>query len=169
MPCGCQIPGPAYPENGEWGPFAWSILHGLAERTTRIVFALYENDERRAWIELLKATGNMLPCSECRDHYKAWLQAHPVSSIQTMPYSQLREWIRTWIWTLHEDVNTRLGKPSFPYTDVTAKYSSVGISWTFKTFELVEKKAIQQQGVNLKAWLDWVKPYRTLTSVYGIT
>lgn len=169
MPCGCRIPGPAYPENGEWGPFAWRILHSLAERVTRIVFPLYENDERRAWIELLKSTGNMLPCEECRSHYKEWLLAHPVTSIQTMPYSQLREWIRTWIWTLHEDVNTRLGKTGIPYSDLSSTYSSTNISWTFKTFELVEKRAIQQQGVNLKAWLDWVKYYRTLTSVYGIS
>ena len=169
MPCGCRIPGPAYPENAEWGPFAWTILHALAERTTRIVYALYEKDERRAWVELLKATGNMLPCEECRTHYNTWLAEHPVTSIMTMPYSELREWIRTWLWSLHENVNLRLGKESFPYENLTQKYSSGSISWTFKTFELIEKRAIQQQGVNLKAWLDWVKQYRTLTSVYGIT
>ncbi len=169
MPCGCRIPGPSYPENGEWGPYAWTILHALAEKTTRIVYPLYENDERRAWIELLKATGPMLPCEECRGHYQTWLEAHPVTSIKTMPYSQLREWIRTWLWTLHEDVNRRLEKASFAYADLTNKYGSGSISWTFKTFELVEKRAIEQQGVNLKAWLEWVKHYRTLTSVYGIT
>lgn len=169
MPCACQTPGPAYPENREWGPFAWSLLHGLAEKSGKVVFQLYEADERRAWIQLLQITGGMLPCSECRDHYKAWLQGHPVTSIQSMPYANLKEWIRTWLWQLHENVNSRLDKPNLGFTDLTATYGSINISMQFKLFELIEKRAISQQGVPLNSWLAWVKQYRTLISVYGLS
>ena len=169
MPCSCQVPGPAYPENKEWGPFVWSILHALGEKSGKVVYSLYEADERRAWIQLLQLTGSMLPCSECRDHYKTWLQTHPVSSLLTMPYGSIRIWIRTWLWELHENVNMRLGKPSVEISALPDLYGPVHITMQFKLFELIEKRAIQQQGVPLNSWLSWVKHYRTLTSVYGLS
>jgi len=169
MPCSCKIPGPAYPENREWGPFIWSVLHGLAEKAGKVVFALYESDERRAWIQLLKAIGPMLPCSDCRDHYKVWITAHPVQTIETMPYASIKEWIRLWLWELHQDVNRRLDKAILPHTELSAQYSNINITMQFKLFELIEKRAIQQQGVPIQAWMTFVKHFRTLASVYGMT
>lgn len=169
MPCSCQIPGPAYPENKEWGPFVWSILHALAERATNIITPLYENDERRAWIGLLQTTGPMLPCSDCRTHYTEWIASHPLSTLLTIPKEQMRDWIRRWLYNIHQDVNTRLGKTGITFEELSSLYASGNISMEFKLFEMIEKRAIQQQGVNLKAWLAWVKHYRTLTSVYGIS
>jgi hypothetical protein len=66
-------------------------------------------------------------------------------------------------------VNQRLGKTGIPFENLTSLYGGKNISMDFKLFEMIEKRAIQQQGVNLKAWLEWVKQYRTLTSVYGIS
>ncbi len=168
MPCSCQIPGPAYPENKEWGPFVWMILHGLAERAGQVVFDLYKNDERRAWIVFIPAIGNMLPCDQCRGHFKEWLTNNPIHSISTMPYPEIKPFLRNWFWALHENVNARLGKPSFPFHQLTATYGSVNINYQFKLVELIEKRAIQQGGVQLQSWLTWVKHYRTLSSVYGL-
>lgn len=168
MPCSCLIPGPAYPENKEWGPFVWLLLHALAERFGQVITELYRNDEVRAWQSLLAATGDMLPCSDCRGHFKTWLSSHPVTPISKTPYSELKEWIRKWIWSLHEDVNKRLGKPSFPYENLTATYKGANIKYNFQLLELIEKRAIQQGGVGLVHWQNWVKQYRALTSVYGI-
>jgi hypothetical protein len=109
----------------------------------------------------------MLPCDNCRDHYKVWLDAHPVTEIQTMPYSSLREWIRRWLWELHNDVNLRLGKASLPYESLSATYSNFN-PMDFKLFDLIEKRAIQQGGVHLVAWNNWIKQYRTIVSVYGL-
>ena len=38
----------------------------------------------------------------------------------------------------------------------------------FKLFDLIEKRAIQQGGVHLVAWNNWIKQYRTIVSVYGL-
>lgn len=147
----------------------WAVLHGLAEKAGKVVFSLYEADERRAWVQLLKVTGTMLPCSDCRDHYKNWLESHPLVTIETMPYSSMKPFIQNWLWSLHQDVNARLGKPGVLLTDLPGLYGSVNISMEFKLFELIEKRAIQQGGVNLNAWMAWVKQYRTLMSVYGLS
>ncbi len=168
MPCKCLVPGPAYPENKEWGPFVWMILHGLAERAGNVVFDLYKSDERRAWVAFKPAIGNMLPCTECRDHFKSWLTDHPITSINTMPYQDIKSFVRNWFWSLHENVNQRLGKPSFAFAQLTETYGKININYQFQLFELIEKRAIQQGGVQLQSWLAWVKQYRTLASVYGL-
>lgn len=111
----------------------------------------------------------MLPCSDCRDHYKAWITAHPVQTIETMPYASIKEWIRLWLWELHQDVNRRLDKAILPHTELSAQYSNINITMQFKLFELIEKRAIQQQGVPIQAWMTFVKHFRTLASVYGMT
>jgi hypothetical protein len=135
---------------------------------------LFENDERRAWISFLQATGGMLPCEQCRDHYKAWIQKNPVSSIQTLPYNELKGFITLWIWNLHHDVNVRLGRFSSDtyvepaYTDLATLYSSTALDSRFKILELIEKSAIRQQGVSLTGWMLWTKQFRTLVGVYGM-
>jgi Erv1 / Alr family len=169
MPCACQIPGPAYPENKEWGPFLWTVLHALAERVGSTVASLYEADEKRAWIQLLQTTGSILPCDLCRDHYKSWLAANPVTSITNLAGPALKDFIKRWLWSLHGSVNSRLSKPSVAFEELTDLYSHANIQLQFKTFELIQKRAIQQGGVPLQTWMNWVKFYRTLTSVYGIT
>lgn len=168
MPCSCQVPAPNYPENQEWGPFLWSILHVLAERVTRVMSPLYENDERRAWVFFLHGTGNMLPCSDCRTHYASYLSAHPVKEIMTLPKSELALWIRRWLYDLHQEVNTRLGKEGIPFEELSSHYKNINIASLFQLFEMIEKRAIASQGVNLISWLEWVKQYRTLCSIYGI-
>ena len=55
------------------------------------------------------------------------------------------------------------------YTDLPGLYGSVNIGMQFKLFELIEKRAIQQTGVPLNNWLAWVKQYRTLMGVYGLS
>lgn len=169
MSCACQVPGPAYPENKEWGPFVWSILHGLGERVGKVVSPLFETDERRAWIVFLQTTGGMLPCDQCRDHYKVWIQENPVSSIQTLPYGELKGFISTWLWNLHHSVNVRLGRTEEPsLADLPTLYAKVNFGQQYKLVELIEKRAIQQMGVSFNAWLIWAKHFRTLMGVYGL-
>jgi hypothetical protein len=85
----------------------------------------------------------------------------------TLPYASLREWIRRWIFNIHNSVNVRLDKPIFSYNDLETSYATFD-PMNYKLFDLVEKRAIQQGGINILAWNTWTKHYRTLTSVYGI-
>lgn len=168
MPCNCIPKVYSYPENSEWGPAFWAVLHGLAERTTQILSPLFENDERRSWIHLLNSTETVLPCPDCSKHYRQWLSINPIGVIQTMPYAEIREFIRRWIYNLHHDVNTRSGKPSIEYEELTGLYKSQSISENFKILELVEKRAVQLQGVKLQSWINWTKHYKTLINIYGL-
>lgn len=168
MPCNCIPHVYSYPENSEWGRSFWTILHGLAERTTKILSPLFEHDERRSWIHLINSTEAVLPCPDCSKHYRQWLTTHPIGVIQTMPYAEIREFIRRWVYTLHDDVNRRSGKPSIDYNELGILYTSQSISEAFTILDAVEKRAVQLQGVKLKSWINWTNHYKTLVNIYGL-
>ena len=168
MPCNCTPKVYSYPENSEWGPLLWIILHSLAERATKVVSPLFEIEERKTWISLLQTTESILPCPDCRAHYKQWIDTHPVSIVQTMAYADLREFLRRWLYDLHQNVNSFSGKPGIAYEDLSTRYRSENIPATFKNLEPVEKRAIQLQGIKLQPWANWVKLYKSLLNVYGV-
>lgn len=165
MPCACQIPVPQYPETADWGPIVWTILHGLAEKAGR---AALPADEVREWQRLLKATADMLPCDKCRAHFSAFLKANPATALNTLPYNQLRIWIRSWFYTLHNEVNVETKKESFPFDKLAETYTKVNFQDLFWRLEPVMKKAIQLSGVSLLKWTTWVHSYKMMKSILSV-
>ena len=161
MPCSCQIPVPNYPDNAEWGPILWNILHGMAERAGRAVLPA---DEVREWQKLIKLTGDILPCDKCRDHYAAYLRSHPVSHFSKIPYSNLKTSVKTFFWELHNEVNTQNGKPIFLYDDLS-RYEKVNLQDLFWRIDPIMKKAIQLSGVSLLKWTAWVHSFKMMRSI----
>jgi hypothetical protein len=167
MPCACKVPADKYPENAEWGPIFWRILHGLAERAGTLTNVLLQGDERRTWIMLLTKIQDTLPCDVCRDHFGRWLAQYPVSGLLTIPYDAFGRWIRLWLFALHNEVNEGNDKPVFSEADLRAVYKDVSITATWRALEPVMKKAIGLNGVPLLAWKRWVNTVRQLQGLYG--
>lgn len=166
MVCSCKIPIETYPENAEWGPLFWKILHGLAEQCGKQININIQNDERRAWIQLLKHMQQTLPCDICRNHYSEWIQEHPVDSILTMQYSSVNQWIRTWLWTLHNTINEGNNLAIFLFEDLTTTYSGVNITSVWRALQPVIKKAISLNGISFIPWTKWLSYVRVLQSMY---
>jgi hypothetical protein len=165
MPCACQVPTPKYPETADWGPILWTILHGLAEKAGA---NLQPVDEIREWQKFITLTGEMLPCEQCRAHYSTFLKENPVTRLSEIPYSALRIYVKSWFWTLHNEVNTDNGKPVFDYDALTSTYGSVSFYDLYFRLEPVIKKAIQLSGVSLMKWMNWVKSFKMLRANMGI-
>lgn len=91
------------PQNHIWGPELWFLLHSSAERFGRPLSKRLPDDEKRIWTSLLRSLQYSLPCPLCKKHYAAYLTKHPITLT--------REGIRTWLWNLHNEVNTRNNKP----------------------------------------------------------
>lgn len=142
------------------------ILHGLASRAGTVAVPLLQPDDMRAWTGFLKATAKSIPCPTCREHYAAWVQENPIAPPDT--YYQFGEWIRDWIWRLHNRVNQRLGKPIFPKEELAEAYRNPTITAAIKSLESMEKRAIQLSGVSLLAWNDWLNKLKMIRSNYGI-
>ncbi len=165
MPCACQIPIPQYPDTADWGPILWTLLHGLAEQAGK---AALPADEIREWQKFLKVTGEMLPCDNCRSHYSAFLTANPQTQLSTIPYSDLKRWIRSWYFTLHNEINVENSKPVFEYSSLTSTYQSVNFTDLFYRLEPIIKKAIQMNGVSFLKWTAWTHSFKMLRSILGV-
>ena len=156
MPCSCIVDKPEYPQNDEWGPLLWSILHTLAEKAGRQTNNLTLGDEQRAWPLFVKTLAPVIPCPYCRDHFQEYLTKNPFDL--PMDYYEWKTYIPLYFYTLHESVNARLGKPSFPFADVSTKYKNPGtIKDTLAALEKIEQRAIKMGGVSLFYWKAWLK------------
>ena len=165
MPCACQIPVPQYPDTADWGPIMWSILHGFAEKSQRSALPA---DEVREWQKFLKLTGEVLPCEKCRGHYARYSKDNPLTHFAEVPYSSLKTAVKTWLWTLHNEVNVENGKPVFLYDDLTSKYGDVSIQDLFWRLDPVMKKAIQLNGVSYQKYFCWIYSFKMLKAVLGV-
>lgn len=162
MPCACQVPVPNYPENAEWGPILWEILHGIAECAGR---AVLPDDEVREWQKFVKLTGDILPCDKCRPHYAAYLKLHPATHFAKIPYSSLKTSVKTFFWELHNEVNTDNGKPVFSYDDLPARYNKVNLQDLFWRLDPVMKKTIQLNGISLLKWTNWIHSFKMMRAI----
>jgi hypothetical protein len=146
----------------------WSIFHTLAERSGTIKQTILQDDERRFWIQLLRATKDTLPCDHCREHYSAWLVSRPPEVLKTLPYAEVHGWIREWFFALHNQVNTRNGKSVFLIKDLEDTYKNVNITEMWRRLEPVIRVAIQLSGITLAPWQKWLRMVRSLQGFYGV-
>ena len=167
MPCACKVPIETYPENAEWGPLFWKILHGLAERAGRQTDAVLQGDEVRTWIQVLTQMKQCLPCDICREHYSRWLAAHPIDVLGKMPYKSVGLWIQTYVFDLHNEINEGNDKPVFAFADLATAYRGINITSIWHALEPVMKKAITLNGISLRPWIKWLSFVRTLQGIYG--
>lgn len=156
-----------YPKTTEWGPLIWKILHTIAERAGRQTIMMMQVDEMRAWPLLLKTFATIIPCEECRAHATNYTKEHPFEPPASYPAWNL--YIRTYFYTFHEVVNTRLGKPSFDFSTLTETYKATNelTRWTNDLGEMMIR-AMKLNGMNLKAWQTWHNHLRMLRASIGI-
>jgi hypothetical protein len=96
---------PSVDINTVWGPPMWNGLHSFAELTS----------ERLIWKKLTENLLRSIPCPDCKIHFGAWIQRHPLSG-------NMREWVAV----LHNAVNERTGKAPWAIEQVIETYSEGG-------------------------------------------
>lgn len=107
-----------YPESPtvkkvKWGEPTWFLFHTLSVK-------IKESDFLRIRRELLNniyAICINLPCPDCANHAKIYLDNINFNAIQT------KEDFKMLMHRFHNEVNRRKGYPAFPYEEVVEKYS----------------------------------------------
>lgn len=109
---------PTY-DTSVWGAYTWTALH----------IASFRSPNFGLWRELSANLANDLPCPDCRAHYAAWLGKNPLR----VSFLPLRRMMRrdtnvgpiiiNWLITLHNDVSSSLGKPTWSTQQVYDRYS----------------------------------------------
>ena len=169
MPCACLLPPEIYPDASEWGPLLWTVLHGLAERVGSSPFPQYYGDERRALVKVFKTLEKVIPCPSCKEHYEVYLREHPVDkTIKDIFQGELNGYVKKWFWELHNWVNESLGRPEFPYENLTLAYRSVNIREYMTKLDVPMRRAIRVRSGQLLAYTEFVKQVNILLSLYGL-
>jgi hypothetical protein len=167
MPCACVPNIPKYPSNEEWGPLLWGIFHILAEKSGSQTISMIQEDERRTWPLFIRSIQLIIPCPECREHFGKFLLEHPFETPKD--YTLLRNYVRIWFYTLHEEVSARLGKPSFPFENLSSTYSdTTRIKTLIVDMDKIQKITIQAGVVTLGSWNNWLKHFKMLRAAFGI-
>jgi hypothetical protein len=162
MPCACKKNIPDYPGTEEWGPLVWKVLHGLAEKIGK---SRSLDEELREWKRLLTFTADVIPCDVCKKHYKEVLVDKPIGGILKMDAVMANIFVRTWLWTLHNEINVENGKPELPFTELSI-YDTVDFQDMFWRLEPVMRLATTKSGMGYMGWLKWSASAKMLVSLY---
>jgi len=165
MGCKCRNQPINVPENTEWGPVFWSLLHALAERAGSAPLPGLQGDEKRAWKIILTTLSKSIACETCRSHLNAYILANPINIPDNYP--DFSGYVRIYLYNLHEHVNRRLKKPSFNISNLNSMYRGVNLRKTFDILDIIIKRSIQATAVPILSWTHWCTQVRTLIGMYG--
>jgi hypothetical protein len=165
MPCPCRIKESPAPLTEEWGPVMWRILHALAEKSGSVNDKVNRAEEINNWPRLIKVMVQGLPCDDCRYHYSEWIKSSPF--ILPDNYTQINEYIKKWLFDLHNNINVRNGKAIFDYETLKESYENVPIKLTIDMLQKVIDRSIKSGAVKLLSWGSTLKYLRGLQFIYS--
>ncbi len=97
-----------------WAPPTWFLFHTLAEKVHEDSFP----EIRRDLLSIIYTICCNLPCPDCANHARAYMDAVNFDTIQT------KDHLRLLLHRFHNEVNKRKGYPEFPLSEVTPKYAA---------------------------------------------
>lgn len=147
-----------YSAKAYWGPRLWVIFHQLAEISDR-------RDMAMLWNNLMRLTAAIMPCEQCRIHLNAYITSHTFlrfSKIHTITGLMVKERVTRELYHLHNEVNTRLGKPVMSSETYDALYKKpLGEALCVIHKNLDEVKAawtpLVHGAINGAVFTDWKK------------
>jgi len=135
----------------EWGPNAWDLLHGIAERIGIHTNKYQIADEQNELKLTLRHFWALLPCTKCQAHYKDHIRrSFPNTSLYGM---YLQDNLREWLFKLHNDVNMTRGVLS-EHTLLTVKeqYKSIDLRAAATRLRSVYQRGLQANSLKIDEW-----------------
>lgn len=137
----------------EWGPNAWELLHGLAEKVGHQQHISMIRDERNEMTILLKTFWHLLPCKKCQEHYREWLVRHPPDRFLSNTTEDMQDGFRKWLYELHNSVNQRNeGTIEFPEEALQETYSHVNLRECANKLKTVYQRGVQSHVLKPEEW-----------------
>lgn len=130
-----------------WGPVLWSILHSLACRAGKGTSLIKcKEDELRELVWLFTHLESIVSCVECKKHIEEYRKANSLPSVATG--------FEDWLWTFHEAVNQRLGKPPGPPKE-SVRMQGVDCTKAFGLYKEIVKDSMLTgtlKGYEMREW-----------------
>lgn len=99
-----------------WGPKLWFVMH-----TVSLNYPEYPNfqekEHHKVFFTNLK---HIIPCTKCQGHYTEFLQKNPITNNLNSKMDLVK-----WVWTLHNEVSSRLGKPTWSLDKLLSHYNNL--------------------------------------------
>lgn len=103
-----------------WGPAWWKVLHDA----TFVYPATPTEAHQHNMLTFLEYISRVLPCNKCKRHMINYIEHNP-------PHVHSARGLQKWVWTYHNQVNRKLGKPLMLFSTLLNKYMDVPCeSWT---------------------------------------
>lgn len=113
------------PNPGVFGPHFWFVLHSVSffypESPT-------DTDMRRHK-DFYESFVYMIPCYECKQHYKVLLTRYPIDG-----HLNSRDELSRWVVFLHNQINKKTGKKEVDYQTVVQNYT---YAYTQSKFQII--------------------------------
>ena len=124
-----SLPSPPLPsisneKKVKWGPAVWYFLHTLSVKIKEESFIIM----RKELLEMVYMICINLPCPDCSQHAKIYLDKVNFNAIQT------RDDFKKMLYNFHNSVNARKGYPLFEYEKLDEMYSKAILIPIFQNF-----------------------------------
>ena len=120
----------------KWGKPTWFLLHTLAEKVNEDNFSTLRKD----LLDIVYSICTNLPCPDCANHAKIYLDGINFNTIQT------KQDLKMMLFIFHNSVNARKGYAIFTKEELDTKYASAitsNIIQNFMSYYLVKNTAPQ--------------------------
>jgi hypothetical protein len=125
-----------------WGPPMWFTIHiialGYSSKPTY--------GDKKAAKEFFESLQFLIPCPQCREHYKEHLSKYPI-----IPHLDRKEDLFKYTVMLHNEVNKSLNKPQFTEVEALLYIKRLGLRnespmVTKEMFEEIDMRSMVKGG-----------------------
>jgi hypothetical protein len=145
-------------EPPHWGPILWKYLHCLAEKLGTANNTVIDTDQANYIEILINNLPNIIPCSECQAHASSYMSANPLPNLKGLYSNALRETVRNWLFTFHNNVRTIKQQPIIlnNVEECATLYNNCAISKSdYSSFLQAVGTAVRQNIVRADHWRKW--------------
>lgn len=83
-----------------WGPATWNVMYAFSHALPDVL-----DEEKKQIINLFTSIMMLLPCNECKSHFKGYMERKPIEE-----HVGTREEILKWVGDLHNEVKAMSDK-----------------------------------------------------------
>eukprot|EP00735_Rhodelphis_limneticus_P001100 TRINITY_DN11659_c0_g1::TRINITY_DN11659_c0_g1_i1::g.17466::m.17466 TRINITY_DN11659_c0_g1::TRINITY_DN11659_c0_g1_i1::g.17466 ORF type:complete len:179 (+),score=-7.82,sp/Q63042/ALR_RAT/46.60/4e-31,Evr1_Alr/PF04777.8/1.3e-28,Med27/PF11571.3/0.011 TRINITY_DN11659_c0_g1_i1:75-611(+) len=107
------------PDKDTLGRSTWTLLHSIAAYFPENPSPAQQQD----FLSFINSFAKLYPCRQCSQNFQTLLQQFPPNA-----WLSSRHDLCQWMCKVHNDVNVRLGKPSFSCDDVDTRWRLINPS-----------------------------------------
>jgi hypothetical protein len=129
-----------------WGPHLWFMMHVIS-----FEYPLNPTEyDKRIYHDFYTTLKEVIPCDLCKKHYRDFITKYPLT-----PHLDTRDTLVKWVISIHNFVNSSLGKPTLTdaqVMDIYSKIKPVSPFATVDTIEIMKKHEIKRYN-KIYGWL----------------